>query len=213
MNDRHRHRPPCHQDTTLHCMHTFAAGTDDTTAHEIHVHTTESIDKHTAVHFLFCNSTCQPANGAVGHQKRPDSRPDQPRGLPVPAEPPSPACSSQRLALAGSSPYLRVMTLVRKSMASSSTFQPPGVTEGEVRVPYRSHFLSGPRTHNGDPTLKCPGCDRPDRLKWEACRLVPHRAQPLPDHCCPGSVWGSARNPWLGAGSSPSCAGLPVRAG
>lgn len=101
----------------------------------------------------------QPAKGAVGHQKRPGSRPDQPLGLPAPAGPPSPACSSQRLALAGSRAYLGVMTLLRNSRASSSTFQPPGVTEGGVRVLYRSHLPSGPRTHNRDSILKFPPRD------------------------------------------------------
>lgn len=42
VDDRHIHLPPCHQDTDLHCMHTFATVIDYPTAQGIHAHATES---------------------------------------------------------------------------------------------------------------------------------------------------------------------------
>lgn len=173
-------------------MHTFAAGIEYTTAHGIHVHTTESTNRQARGHplsFLQLSLVSQ----TKGHHV---SRRAQPPGLTSllgfrlqlslslwPALPSSPGlgrlqCRSQ--GVAPQNPHGFILHL-------------PVSREGGGGVLCGSHFPLGPTTHTTDPTLTFPVVTT-SRLKWEACGLVPCRAQPPLAHwwawscchCCTG---------------------------
>lgn len=179
VNDRHIHLLPCHQDTDLHCKHTSAAGIDYPTAHGIHVHTTESTHKQTSTQqstFFSATPLSHSDKGAAGHQKCLDTRPDQPLGLPAPAEQLSPACSSQL-------PWPRQAPVPSQGDAPQNLpgFIPylpasPGMPKGGGGHLEPEPLPLRPNYSNKDPTLTFPWCDHQYRLKWEATGSFPTAA-------------------------------------